>query len=179
MQLSSDGHRACDLSFAHVQDIGVRNRLSLNYSIVFGDMLPTGFYRFGLLLCVAPSTSPPVDCVASLTLLNPGGEHLSSDLIDLPGIYQGFLIFWCVLIGVHCLNWAVYFKYRNELHDMVVVAPILAAISALLNRIAWIMQSQNEDGNPWLKRAQVASYAALCYSFLMLMLMTYGYCILR
>eukprot|EP00038_Savillea_parva_P006334 m.163045 g.163045 ORF g.163045 m.163045 type:complete len:493 (+) comp12265_c0_seq1:122-1600(+) len=177
--VSIDGHTDCNLAFRHVRAVSPanRNEVTLNYTVVFGNDLETGFYRFGLLLCLAGAL--PNDCEATLTLLNPGGEHLSSDQMDLPNIFNAFLIFWGVVVGLHLVNWVTYFQYRNNLHDAVLVAPILAAISARLNRDAWEAASNDEDNSALLKEGLVAAYAALCYSFLLIMLITDGYCILR
>ena len=39
-----------------------------------------------------------------MVLRNPGGEHLSSDMVNLPGIYDSLTVFWAIIIGYVALT---------------------------------------------------------------------------
>jgi hypothetical protein len=58
-------------------------------------------------------------------------------------MYRALMIFWLVIAAVHCINLLWFFQYRNTLNDIAVIAPLLAAVTARINRDAWEAMSDD------------------------------------
>ena len=64
----------------------------------------------------------------NMVLRNPGGEHLSSDMANLPGIYDSLTVFWAIIIGYVTLT-CVRGSEKSWARGRATALPQIAALS--------------------------------------------------
>lgn len=155
------------------------NHTQENMTFNFGTDLEAGFYQFGIQTCSPAAFLMEPLCRVNTVLLNPGGEHLSSDMIELPRIYKSLTIYWGITIGLWGLNALFYVRMSNRLHKISLLAPVLKLTGCILYANAYELNSQEEASVQEHAWAETFGYFAITYSFFILLLTADGYCILR
>jgi len=92
----------------------------LNYS---NWVTGSGVYYFILANCNGSSLGDSYNANVHYTLLNPGGEQLSSDEIPFPSLYIVLIVVWVLLTGMWSLNWIINRTQRIKLHRVISFFP--------------------------------------------------------
>eukprot|EP00041_Stephanoeca_diplocostata_P032226 m.1026685 g.1026685 ORF g.1026685 m.1026685 type:complete len:357 (+) comp24108_c0_seq39:848-1918(+) len=167
------------------------HRTNLTHTVTFGStdldehFVKPGFYQFAMFLCSTssvqmrnPNKNPT--CDARLVMLNPGGEHLSSDEISLPEVYSVLTIVWVAVAFLWALNWVMYYRMSNKLHDLVVVLPAMLVVHYGVYHRGYKELSQTGDtGNSLIDIGDLTETAIVMHSFFILLLLASGYCIIN
>eukprot|EP00042_Codosiga_hollandica_P054942 m.755734 g.755734 ORF g.755734 m.755734 type:complete len:488 (+) comp59015_c0_seq12:107-1570(+) len=156
---------------------------NLSYSVVLtaGMNFTDTFYAFVLMSCPPVNVSsnlPPAYCEAELTLLNPGGEHLSSDQIKIPEYYRILLIVWGVLAAAWLILFLRWFQFRNGLAFYICLMLCIKVSDVALEYRLFTVQSHTGRVNPKLKTTEeVIAVLELVFFILFFFLASSGWCV--
>ncbi|XP_078587317.1 uncharacterized protein LOC144868683 [Branchiostoma floridae x Branchiostoma japonicum] len=111
------------------------------------QMKDSRFYTFFLLQCPSHQSKNQsnrrIGCRSELTLLNPDGEHLSSDEIPLPWIFVVLNIMWSTMATLWLINWVKYHRFSNNLHKFITVVPICKIVLVFVVMVRWHQLSKD------------------------------------
>lgn len=186
LKISSDAVQVCNLSneeadFNAVRTVSfaMRNYTNVQQTFYFGNDLEPGFFKFGIQTCATSPMTVEPECTVGMVLRNPGGEHLSSDMVNLPGIYDSLTVFWAIIIGVWVANWLQHRKASNNLHKLSPLPAVFELISCALFAEAYTQRSADEDNTHTNAWGVVTQYIAMMFAFFLLLLISFGYCIIH
>lgn len=112
--------------------------------------------------------------------LNPGGEHLSSDEIKIPGIYYTLMFVWTAVLGLWLLNWLRWHRFSNRLHDVLIIPPLLKLIELVLQWRRWSLLSRDGEATSSVENAyHTVDNLENAFFFAMYMVLAQGWCIIR
>eukprot|EP00051_Salpingoeca_urceolata_P028543 m.487391 g.487391 ORF g.487391 m.487391 type:complete len:500 (-) comp24983_c0_seq1:147-1646(-) len=155
---------------------------SLSVTAIAGADFKPAFYEFLLRECdpFPPTNKSHPRCEAVLTVINPGGEHLSSDEIQIPGIYRVFLTLWATVVLLWFVNWFQWHQYSNHLHKVLTMGPILKLVVIALEMQRWERRSSEGTEDRQLADFRyVLTAFENAYLFALMILIAFGWCIIR
>eukprot|EP00040_Diaphanoeca_grandis_P024764 m.136505 g.136505 ORF g.136505 m.136505 type:complete len:479 (-) comp29858_c0_seq2:98-1534(-) len=143
--------------------------------------LEAGFFGFRVQVCLSAMDTyfGQEPCWAELEMVNSEGNHLSSDLMMLPAAYRALSIFWAVILGLWFANWMRHHKASNRLHLLATFAPMWML---LYTGLLWQHYTKRVTGEADGSYKDISAIVLNCvvpYALFLLMLIAYGYKILR
>lgn len=142
--------------------------------------LSVGSYAFVLAACGLAQKHRPesVSCSATLVLLNPGEEQLSSDHIIVPDILTGSACVWGFVLIYWLVNFVTHSENSNGLHKLVGGAAFLKIIEVAVDLVKYHeLRKIGMNSAALLLVETIVGAVAVTTNFWIILAVSYGYCI--
>lgn len=142
-----------------------------------GEVVEPGMHIF---FFAASCGLSKLDVEMEYTLLNPGGEHLSTSEIPLPSMSMTFMIVWGLVLLAWMHNWFTHREQKILLHRIICLIPFIKFLY-MNYRIYYWMKFSREGEITHIDRALYEASIALSEMILytVVLLVSKGYCITR